>query len=195
MPPEGLYKPSERSRKSIRLGSLGASHGPEQDGDKTRDELLQEAELDILAHRRSSRSVSVATSTVARTEASDDEDIRLPGSFVFTPGRKRKVKTPRKSCRQSAIPFIEDRSWGVPEWKRLEHCYREERKAWTEERLVRKAGRPSHGGLLSWARRSQVAPQAKEWDDMRVVERFIAECKLTPEALTGEWERLVFDCN
>jgi hypothetical protein len=189
MPPEGLHKPSEHSRRSIRQSALESSYRTAHDGDKTRDELLQDAELDILAHRRSSRSVSVATSAAAPTLASDDEDIRLPGSFVFTPGRKRKAKSARRSLRQSSIPFIEDRSWGVPEWKRLERCYRDERKVWTDEREVKKAGRPSHGGLLSWARRSQAAPKASEWDDMRAVHRFIKDCNLSPEALTGEWEQ------
>lgn len=157
----------------------------------THSELLQEAELDIVAHRRASRSVSVATSAIAPTEASDGDDLRLPGSFVFTPGRKRKAKTPRAARRPSVASPIEDRSWGVPEWKRLERCYREERKVWVEERTVRKAGKPSHGGLLAWARRSQAAPVAKEWEDDRVVDRFIKDSKMAESDLTGEWERCV----
>lgn len=73
------------------------------------------------------------------------------------------------------------RAWGIPDWKKLEKVYRAEKEAWIEERQVKPLP-----GLFGWAKKVLTGePEVKEWDNERVVRRFVeAE---NAEGLNGEW--------
>ncbi|KAK8847590.1 hypothetical protein IAR55_005449 [Kwoniella newhampshirensis] len=142
-----------------------------------KQELLHEAELDIVAQRRSrSRSMSRARSESVFSFATDD--FPVPGGYVRTPqssGKRKRAPGPVLAPHEE-VPTIatgKGKVWGISEWKKLEKVYRKEKEEWTKEREVKSL--PS--GLMTWARRSTFGVSAimKEWDVNRVVEKFLAE--------------------
>lgn len=174
-----------------------------------RDELLYEAEFEIVASRRS-RSRSRAKSLSGASERgweSDETEYALPGGWKPTPGKRKRSRSVR--ARPVALPSVKEsdstgggavagvtgeekqkenvgekdasRPWGVPDWKRLEKVFRAEKEAWKAEREVKPLP-----GLFGWARKAwKGEPEVKDWDNGRVVSRFLGEEKA--EGLSGEW--------
>jgi hypothetical protein len=162
----------------------------------TRDELLHEAELEIVAGRRG-RSASVfstMSNATAATAATGYSELPLPGGWVRTPKRKRSRPPPQemkdKRLAPKTVPPVDSsgisrgRGWGVPEWKKLEKVFRAEREAWVKEREIK----PLPGGLVGWARVASVGPpKVVEWDGKRVTNRFLNEEGVKESE--GEWSR------
>jgi hypothetical protein len=163
----------------------------------TKDELLHEAELEIVASRsqraRSASVLSTMTTATAATAATGYSEMQLPGGWVRTPKRKRSDPV-TETAPSSSIPIPGasvkeirpgDRPWGVPEWKRLEKVFRREREAWIKEREVKALP----GGLIGWAKRMSTGPKkVVEWDEERVVARFYKDEGIEEE-MRGEWAR------
>ncbi|WWD21680.1 hypothetical protein CI109_106166 [Kwoniella shandongensis] len=164
--------PSHRRRKSA--SAMTSRHIDKQ-------ELLHEAELEIVSQRRSrSRSMSRARSMSVFSFATDDYPI--PGAYVRTPQssgkRKRTMALPAATHEEvdKTVVAEKGKSWGVPEWKKLEKVYRKEKEQWTKEREVKSLP----GGLVAWARRSTFGASsspstATEWDPERVVKTFLQQ--------------------
>ncbi|WVR04793.1 hypothetical protein IAU60_001805 [Kwoniella sp. DSM 27419] len=145
---------------------------------KDHQELLYEAELELVeSYRRSrSRSTSVAPAPVPSDSPYQHdrgrsmsvmsfmtEDYPVPGGYLRTPRpgqvkRKRPVsplpptgnETSLGASTQQNRAAREEARWGVTEWKKLEKVYRKEKELWIAQREVKSLP----GGLIAWARRS-----------------------------------------
>ena len=157
-----------------------------------KDELLHEAELEIVASGRS-RSRSFCQ-TESGSESVESEMV-LPGGWKRTPGkRKRRERPPTQStgtAGSKALKGMTGKAWGVKDWKRLEKVYKAERADWVERREVRRLPPPS-SRFLGWMRAGKL-PEAQAWDAQRVVVRFLNEQAVEGD-LSGEWDRWVFGC-
>jgi hypothetical protein len=166
-----------------------------------RDELLYEAELEIVASRRS-RSRSRARSVGGYSELgweSDETEVNLPGGWKVTPGKRKRGHTRHKSHGPVSNPQATaahredlgvesvDRPWGVSEWKRLEKVYRAELAKWVKSRQVKPL--PSSSSWMGWAKRvvGSEKEQTQEWDLQKVADRFqeLEGCK----GWKGEWDQ------
>lgn len=161
-----------------------------------RDELLYEAELEIVQSRRSrsrSRAKILGLDSTASGWESDETELALPGGWQKTPGQKRKrAKSIHRSSRTNvldAAPVVsseretreDGRPWGVAEWKKLEKVYRAEKEAWVKEREIKPLP-----GFFGWAKKALIGSnEVKEWDNERVVKRYLDE--EDAHGLGGEW--------
>ncbi len=153
-----------------------------------KDELLYEAELEIVATRRS-RSRSAFTG--GSGWESEESGLILPGGWKGTPRkRKRRDRSPVIVSRagSSQPRKYAGRLWGVKEWKRLEKVYQAERLAWVEKRDIRPLPAPS-SPFLGWIRSGKLL-EVEDWDAERVVSRFLNDEGVEGE-LSGEWDRYV----
>jgi len=156
-----------------------------------KQELLLEAELEIVARRhRRSRSRSFVPSQVTDIDEEED-DLYVPGGWKSTPG-KRKRPTVKPSNAQPSVPSAVEgvgRPWGVAEWKALEKVYRSEKDEWVKHREIKKlpGSSTSTSGWLGfgWGRKVEES-EVKDWDVKRVVNRFIIGQHA--EQLVGEWD-------
>ena len=160
-------------------------------------DLLHEAELEIVASRRSrSRSRARSVRDLDEGYATDGTPLRLPGGWRSSPTKRKREAPSNPNEHETALQEIriasssrmggDDRPWGVGEWKRLEKVYKSEKIAWTAEREIKAL--PSSPGWLGWAKTKLTAiavPKASEWDSDRVLRRFIQDERA--EGLGGEW--------
>lgn len=196
--------PTTPGRRERRKSGFESKHFATLDSAKklNRDELLYEAELEIVASRRS-RSRSRARSVGGYSELgweSDETEVNLPGGWKVTPGKRKRGHTRHKSHGpvsnpQATATRIEDlgvesvdRPWGVSEWKRLEKVYRAELAKWVKDRQVKPL--PSSSSWMGWAKRvvgSEKESQAQDWDLQKVADRFqeLEGC----EGWKGEWDQ------
>ncbi|WVN89299.1 uncharacterized protein L203_104520 [Cryptococcus depauperatus CBS 7841] len=176
-----------------------------------RHELLHEAELEIVAHGRG-RSYSLSRATSLEQELNMQreerefsftsfrtEDYPIPGGYIKTPAKRARSPQAHRSHGRShsSIAHVDlahtsknqdkkSKAWGVPEWKRLEKIYREEREIWTKERKTK----PLPGGVISWARRATFIASnvvVKKWDIEQVADRFLRE--EGERSQNSEWAR------
>jgi hypothetical protein len=132
--------------------------------------------------------------------ATDETELPVPGGWKVTPGKRKRsrdmdsrsaIGEPADETRRAGKgkgkeqEVEEDRAdgrpWGVAEWKRLEKVYRAEKEEWVKEREVKPLP-----GLFGWARKALGGTtEAKEWDNERVVKRFLDQEKA--HGLSGEW--------
>ncbi|ORX34073.1 hypothetical protein BD324DRAFT_658110 [Kockovaella imperatae] len=153
------------------------------------EELLHEAELEIVANsRHRSRGLSMARD-MDNGYSSDASEMLLPGGWARTPRKRKMSEAMPEADRIVAKTSLRstmgsDRPWGVKEWKRLEKVYRAEKLAWSQDQGGANVSPP---GWLGWAAAKFGAPSAKnkEWDIGRVVQRFLElECA---EGSDGDW--------
>lgn len=154
-----------------------------------KDELLHEAELEIVSSRRSRSRSSFRTEIGYESE---DSEVLLPGGWKRTPG-KRKRSGPRLSQfpGDAAVRPVKSkggRPWGVKEWRRLEKAYKAEKAAWIEKREFLPLP-TANSPFLGWIRKGK-APELEEWDASKAVSRFM-ETEGVEGDLGGEWDRYV----
>ena len=192
---KAVMTPRRRRSRAFDSPHLAASLSSARNRGK--EELLHEAELEIVESRRS-RSRSVLSRLDYGWE-SDDSEAVLPGGWKRSPRkRKRRVYRPLQSeydeseniaLASTGVSERRDgRSWGVKEWKRLEKIFKAERTAWAEARDVRPVSNLS-SPFWGWIQNVRVV-QVEEWDADRVVSRFL-DTEGVQSDLGGEWNRFV----
>ena len=155
----------------------------------TEEELLHEAELEIVAshrHRPWSRGQSQGRGD---GYSSDGTEINLPGGWLSSAKKRKRSMSTARPSEPEASPAISQgqpvRPWGVREWKKLEKVYRSERTRWSLEQDVARSPSTS---WLSWATcklSTSMSSSSEDWDAERVVKRFIETEKA--QGGVGEW--------
>ena len=160
----------------------------------SRSELLYEAELELVSSRRSrSRSRGLSLADSPGGWESDESELPLPGGWKKTPRKRKRARShgPSTLSQPRSVGsgdhdndriVDKSRSWGVPEWKRLEKTFRAEKDMWLKERDIKPLP-----GWIGWAKRALGVgqPEAEEWDNNRVVQAFIKAERA--QGLGGEW--------
>lgn len=131
----------------------------------SKEELLHEAELEIVGSHRRSRSLTRFTD--------NDTPLRIPGGWHKTPKRKRENSDEVDPTTTSS------KGWTVVDWRRLDKIYKAEHVKFTSQRETR----PMPG----WSPWPRSKPTATEWDRMRVVNAFYAETGKPESERVGEW--------
>jgi serine/arginine repetitive matrix protein 2 len=169
-----------------------------------KEELLAEAELEVVASRRSpSRPRSIARSILAGegylSDESESPELALPGAWKRTPGKRKREQaraTPGNQGDYEEIPMSStdqcqnDKPWGVHEWKKLEKVFRAQREVWIKTRNIKPLPSTTFS-FLTWSRRAMPAAKekvaVKEFDIENVLDVFIEEENAV--GFGGEWSR------